>query len=705
VFDEYLKVYDIDGTQKVVNAPNGWGYLNTSMPGTSIRATTVADYTFIVNREITVAKASTKSPAQSGKGIVFVKGAYSGCKYEVYINGTLAASYNVGLSDAPKSDVIAQSLYNQLVAALPSGSWSVAKHGPIIVITRLSGSSFILKTEDSRSGEALIAIMGTVRSVADLPAFGPNGYVVRVNGDETTDFEDYYLKFVPLNAGEAVDRGNWEETVKPDVHVELDPATMPHILVREADGTFTFKQAVWDKRIVGDDDTVPFPSFVGQKINDVFFYRNRLGLLAGETVCLSEAGEFFNFFKTSARQLVDTDPIDVSVGHTKVSILQHGVPWNKRLLLFSEQTQFIMDGGEALTPETAAVAVATEFEVSKLVRPVSAGPNIYMASDARPYARVREYYIAPESGIEDAAEVTAHVPRYIPAGVTRMSASPFGDILVLLTNGAPKSIYTYNYYWRGTEKLQSAWSVWTFDWANYVRSADFIGTDLYAIVDRDDGAHLIKIETASGTQDVGLTYTTHLDIRTTEATCTRTYNSTTDETTITLPYSIGASEIVVVSRDSELPGETASVMSASGNTVVVNGDWSARQFFVGVPYTMRFVFSRIMPRHSGDQVALTGNRVQLRSMTLQVERTGYLKCRVTVVGNPGVVYTSEFAGRVLGAETALIGAVSLVTGSVKFPLLVRSDGAKIELINDTFLPCAIVSCDVEAFYTARARRL
>lgn len=46
---------------------------------------------------------------------------------------------------------------------------------------------------------------------------------------------------------------------------------MPYILRREADGTFTCTTADWNERKTGDEDSNPTPSFVGNKINDIFF--------------------------------------------------------------------------------------------------------------------------------------------------------------------------------------------------------------------------------------------------------------------------------------------------------------------------------------------------------------------------------------------------------------------------------------------------
>lgn len=54
-----VRVRDLAGNLKVVNAPDGMDYLNTDNPRRDIRAVTVADYTFIVNRAVTVAADET----------------------------------------------------------------------------------------------------------------------------------------------------------------------------------------------------------------------------------------------------------------------------------------------------------------------------------------------------------------------------------------------------------------------------------------------------------------------------------------------------------------------------------------------------------------------------------------------------------------------------------------------------------------------
>ena len=188
-----------------------------------------------------------------------------------------------------------------------------------------------VSTQDGFNNNAMIGVTDTVQRFSLLPATAPADYTVLVktdpNGDEAGS---YYVKY---NNEEKV----WEECVCPNILVGLDATTMPHALVREADGSFTFKKLEWTERKVGDEDSNPLPSFVDYAISDIFFYRNRLGLLSGENVILSESGEYFNFWMTTATDILDIDPIDVATTTTRINFLNYAIPFDGELYCFSDK--------------------------------------------------------------------------------------------------------------------------------------------------------------------------------------------------------------------------------------------------------------------------------------------------------------------------------------------------------------------------------
>ena len=236
----------------------------------------------------------------------------------------------------------------------------------ILVQTYTSNSSdFTISAVDGFGNQASQVIKDKTTKFSNLPPKAVNGMVVEISGDTDNQFDNYYVVF---ESGGNNDEGVWRETVKSGLKNSLDVSTMPHLLIRTADGNFRFTPAdgstynQWPQydvqeygpRVAGDLESAPDPSFVGRKINDIFFFRNRLGFISDE-INMSRAAEFFKFYPETVTTILDTDPIDLNVSHTKVSILRHAIPYNEELLLFSDQSQFILKGANTLTPSNVNV--------------------------------------------------------------------------------------------------------------------------------------------------------------------------------------------------------------------------------------------------------------------------------------------------------------------------------------------------------------
>ncbi|MFN9904162.1 MAG: hypothetical protein ACK55Z_36360, partial [bacterium] len=114
----------------------------------------------------------------------------------------------------------------------------------------------------------------------------------------------------------------------------------------------TYTTPVYNGRTCGDTITASDPSFIGSKIQDVFFYRNRLGFLSNENVIFSKVSEFFTFYPETVTTSLDDDAVDVAVSHNRVSNLKYAVSLNEELLLFADQTQFLLKPEETLTSKT-----------------------------------------------------------------------------------------------------------------------------------------------------------------------------------------------------------------------------------------------------------------------------------------------------------------------------------------------------------------
>lgn len=702
-----LKVFDLAGNEKTVAFPDGKTYLNAATPSASFKAVTVADFTFIVNKTVTITQRTDRSTARPAEALISVKAGNYGKGYKILIDGTVRADYttpdgSVAAHTANIStDFIATELYNDLVAWGGSG-FSFARYGSVIHIQKATGD-FTIRAEDGFNNGAMTALKDQIQKFADLPAnAGVDGFAVEIVGDKNNGFDDFWVEF------DSTGTGAWKETIKPNELLGYTYTTMPHTLVREADGTFTFRKATWVDRRKGTILSNPNPSFVTRKITDIFFYRNRLGFLADEGVIFSEAGEFFNFFRNTVTELLDSDAIDVQVSHTKVSSLLHAVPFNRQLLLFSAQTQFVVDSGDLLTPKTISIKQSTEFETNPRTVPVGVGNNIYFAVDKGEFTGIREYYSLDEvTGTNDATEVTAHVPSYIPKNVYKIAAGLNENILAVLSSERRNEAYIYKFFWDNNQKLQSSWSKWVFPAGDLILNADFILSDLFMVIQRTDGVYLEKLSAATGDIGANEPYNVHLDRKVTVAGADVTTDGTNSYIALSaLPGALteGSWEAVVATGQANKAGIRITLTwDAANSRAVMLGDYAGNDLVVGRAYNFKYVLSPITVKVAANnaQKSDTVGRLQLRNIQVNYSETGYLKARVTPSGRS--TYEYIFSGKTLGLPSATIGSAELSTGLFKFPILAQNTEVNIELSSDAPTPVSLLSADWEGMYVKRSR--
>jgi len=684
-----LKVYDKYGNERQVNSTpaTAVNYLSgLTDPSTELSATTIADYTFIVNKAVTTASDSTQlTPTRPSEGMFYIKqGDYStDFKIRVTYNGLVYSSTKTTQDSSAaanqadvKTNKIATDLHTGL--SLPAG-FTTELLDNVIYIKRDDGADFSIEASDSRGDTFIFAFKGQTDDFKKLPSNAKLGFLIEVIGDNQRGQDDYYVQYQDPNGnGTPV----WKEVAAPDIEFTFDATTMPHQLIREADGSFTFKPADWEGRQAGDDDTNPFPSFVGFKINDLFFHKNRLGFLSDENVIMSESGSYFNFFNKTVITFVESAPIDVAVSNNQVSILKHAVPFSEQLLLFSDLTQFKLTATQnsILAPDTASIDVTTQFEASLRSKPVGAGKYIFFTTKRGSVSGVREYFVETDTDTNDAADITAHVPSYIKGEVTKLSASSNEDTLLLLTDYDPTQMYVYRYYWNNTEKLQSSWSKWTFE--GNILNVDFNKSEIYMVIERGADVCLEKINLSTDTavDDMQAHHPLLLD---------RRVKLSTASGITTVPYT-DPDVIYVTTRGQQITAVQAATDIAAGDVI-----------YAGVPFLFSYVFSEQVIKQ--DNAPVTIGRLQIRNWNLVYNDSGYFLTKVSPNKRP--TSTKVFTGRNLGSLNNIIGTVSIDSGTFQFPVLAKSTDVKITLESESFLPCIFQSAEWEGYYTLRSKRL
>lgn len=713
-----LRVFDLlrGGVEVPVAFPDGKDYLIAARPRREIAMVTIVDHTIIVNKGVRTAMRSDRTPPETHEALAYIKRGYVSTTYKVmvgasWITYTTPDPYSVVSADRnTTTNVGTQPKTDEIAAHLAAGvnqveGFKAEIMGSCLRITRNDGQDFAFKVTDSWGEEALVGIKRETRKFVDLPAKCWDGVKVRIIGENVGKEDDYYVEY---NSANATKNGIWEETRGWDQGYAFDAATMPHLLVREADGTFSFRRADWDEAGVGDEYSVGDPSFVGCAIADVFFYRNRLGFVADENVILSRHGEYFDFWPQTATTVLATDPVDVATNGSsnpdKVSIIRHALPFKEALMLFSDQTQFqLSDGGAAvLSPETVRVDPSTEYEASRWCKPVAAGRSVFFVVERGDNSTVREYLVLDDSTGDDAEDIAAHVSRYIPKSVHRMIASSNENVVLLLSEERQNEIWVYKYFWIGEDKAQSSWSRWVLPKSDRILSIANVEAEIYLIVQRKDGVYLDAVNLQSTAPDSGLDFQIHLDRR---VTVKGVYDEPTDTTAWTLPYSdVEPLTVVLGGGFRGKGGRPVPNTVQQGDVVTATGDYSRSACVIGRRYEFRYVFSEQHMRESREPAApvIKRGRLQLRDFTVLHHDSGYFKSVVAAKGRDPVV--KEHLGRI-GDLSFLVGKPVIDSEPHRFGVLSKSDQVVIELVNDQHFPSNFTSAEWTGTFTADVRRI
>ena len=724
--DATLKVFGLDGSAKTVTAAGGFSYLDiTGEPSRIFRVASVADYTFIVNREKTVAMSASTSPDWGTKSMVFIKTADYATTYSITVNSVTVSDTTANSGgNVPSNVTIATNLAASLNAnATFSASFVATQTDYIVRITKNDGGAYTLSSKDTRNGAMTIAIKGTVDTLTDLPTIAEHGFAVKILGSKSTGLDDYYVKF-ETNTGSGFGHGIWRETVAPGIPYLFDAATMPHVLIRNSNDTFTFQPFTWAGRVAGDALTAPDPSFIGSKIQNLQLFRNRLAFLVDENVVLSATDSYDRFFPETVQTIVDSDPIDISTGGQEINFLVSSLVFANSLLLFSRHSQFRLDTGNvaaALTPKTASIAALTTFEMVDTVDPVAVGRTIFFAVPKGEFSGVREFFLPDSSGpVPISEEVTSPIPRFIPDALASMAATVSEEGLVLLSKDEPRRIYLYKFFFQDDTKLQSSWSYWELEGAKTIIGVDILDSDLYLTIEYADGVYLERVALRPETVDPNTSIELLVDRKATEASCTVALTNPAGldvQSTITLPYPINnTSSMAVVGRyfagNTMLHGQVLIPISqtlaggAGGNgTLVVRGNLTAAKFYVGELYDLLYEFSTqyIKEQPPGGGMAIAaGPKLQLRTWTMIFDKTSAFEIKITPRGRDTNTYPYN---AITPGDASLLGSLEVRTSRFRVPVMTENLNAVIQLTSNSPLPCRFQSAEWEGWYHTRATRL
>jgi hypothetical protein len=481
----------------------------------------VQDVTVITNKTVTTAMQSDNTYTANAVGTLKLNSVTNGLDYIVTIQGittTVNAQSHTTFDDMLVYDSSDVNINHHLVDAIKAtieaqhtasnadfdGVWSLEAYTNSLVIKRTAGTNAVVTDYTAPTGAAtaftieakgglgnvgIEVFQDSVGSSADLPTESFNGHHVKVRNTNSAD-DDYYLEFEAFNGTRG--KGFWKETLARDVSPGLDAATMPFQLENTGATTFNFKPIPWTARLVGDDNSNPKPSFIGDKVTSTFFYNNRFGLLSEDNIFLGVANDSFNFFVKSALTQVDSDPIDLNVASVRPVVLNDVLPSPQGLLLFSARQQFQVYSASAttMTPKTTVIRSISNYEMSSDISPVDVGTTAAFVNRVPGYSKLFTLQLREIEQSPLVVDISKVVLEWIPDTVDALTVSPQNSV-VMLTDTQSSYIYLYRFYNNGEKDLFQAWVKWQLP--GTIQAADIIDDDVTVVSQHEDEYTIGKV--------------------------------------------------------------------------------------------------------------------------------------------------------------------------------------------------------------------
>lgn len=713
-----MKIWDATtGQQKTVNtiAQAAKDYI-ANVSQSDFEMLQISDYNFVLNRSITVGKLNTKSAALTPKAWVNINQVGYGVEYVITLNGT-----NYSYTTPTTGTISVKSVADGLAASIGAGTFTIAKIGNGLSIKRNNNADFTIDATGGLSGQAIIAYKGSVSTVADLPPTCENDFIFRVANLDNASGDDYFVKFKVDGTGSS-GSGIWEETVAPDIELFIDPATMPHVVIREANGTFTFRSLnqsaagttdlYWKEREVGDDVSNPFPSFVGKKVSGISFYRNRLVLLSGENVIASQPGDYFNLFAVSAITATDADAIDISAGSSRPVDLRYALSTTAGLLLFSEFAQFLLTtDADVFGPSTANINLISNFNTDPSIKPVETGSSIVFADNNQGFCAVTEMLVTSADNRPQVSDISRTTPNFIPANIRSLVASASASMLSFMPAGAEKKLYLFKFFNNGSSRVLASWLSWSLPGVGKYQAFDH--DKMYVVTEQQNGFVLSTCTVLSDVDGTavnssGISYEYRIDLFT--ATPTKAYDSTNKITKVYFKsgtYDTALKPVVVINAANNDKGQVLFPTAATDGTgpyVPVPGNHTSSAVTLGYAYEMRVKLPRFyvkQPLSDGSVRTDTVNIPRVQRVIIESNDSGPFSVEVESLGRSKVTYElPQTIANSYDANTTPLPSVIKNT----IPIMAKGTDTAMSIYSETPFPLSFVSMTWQGLYHNRSIR-
>ena len=432
----------------------------------------------------------------------------------------------------------------------------------------------------------------------------------------------------------------------------------------------------------------------------MFFYANRLGFLSEDSVILSQPGDYFNFFATSALTISDADPIDLTASSTKPAILKAAVGSPKGLILFAETSQFLLATSEiTFASSTVKLTEISNYFYRSRVLPLNSGVSVSFISESQTYSKVLEMAVDSVENRPVVADITRVIPEYLPPNFIWGEVLPNNNMLVY--GAKTEDVFVFKFFNNGEERQLAGWTKWEYPAEVHLFASE---DDLCHIVMYDGTQHILVTSKLTDDPDeapidVGFSrFTPRLDVMVkSEDLTVTTLTSTTSS--ITVPEAVRCNpaatyNLVVVSGD--YAGTFIRPTLENDNTFTVATSLVGDNFVIGVEYESKVTLPSIFLAQEGRADRVNVPQVTFLYLDLyysgryqvDVEKLGYSTSRNSIEQTTANAYD--------GNQTPISEI-----NTISIPLFSRGDIVKTTITAPDPFPSSITGYSWEGSYNNR----
>lgn len=335
--------------------------------------------------------------------------------------------------------------------------FTAVQEGSNITITYAGPDDLLVEVSSGRGDGTVEVFNHEIASIDFLPKFCLP-YVVRtVKQNPRSNQGTYYLQATPVDGtATEVTEVIWTETRAPSGAQKFKDTSF---IVKVDTEDNTIEQFTFKEQLVGDEASNPALDFIGEKIEHIEVFQDRLTILAGSRVSFSKTGDYRQMWKGSATETLVSDPTSVGTNGNS-STLKYALYHNRDLLIFASNAQFKLSGSEALTPQTAAMPRTTSNECDLTVSPVQMGSHVYYAITYGNSVGIRRFEVQENTSVDQSVSVTEHIVGLISGDIIELVSNANQDLLIVRSSESDsESFYVFELQRVGNELVYS-WSEW-----------------------------------------------------------------------------------------------------------------------------------------------------------------------------------------------------------------------------------------------------